>query len=100
MLPPLAATTTRLRRCQWLPPRIGEHNPIQSVCWHCPRNCEAVSWHLVSALRGERVEAPIAKEERWCLHSDHKQNALVNACGVEYQTSAHCVSEQEHRHRS
>ena len=34
-----------------------EHNQIQSVCWHCSRNFEAVSWHLVSALRSERVEA-------------------------------------------
>ena len=45
---------------------------------------------------GRMTDPPLTES----LHSDHKQNALVNACGVEYQTSAHCVSEQEHRHRS
>jgi len=37
---------------------LAHHNPIQSVCWHWPRNLGAVSWHWSSRLSGERAGAP------------------------------------------
>jgi hypothetical protein len=52
MMPPLAATTTRSQKVPMATPRIGEHNPIQSVWWHCPRNFEAL--FLALSLSAER----------------------------------------------
>ena len=56
------------RACQMGASRIVQHNPMQSVPWHCHRNFRSIL-ALISTLRGERVDAPATGLGSWCVHS-------------------------------
>jgi len=56
------------RACQMGASRIVQHNPMQSVPWHCHRNFRSIL-ALISTLRGERVDAPPTGLGSWCVHS-------------------------------
>jgi len=59
--------------------RIVQPNPIQSVPWHGPYKSRTGILALISALTGERVDAPIfAGRSASTLTTRH---LVTNACG-------------------
>src|SRR5215831_7704580 len=71
MLPPLAAHCHP--RVPTGCPRMAQHDPIQSVCWHCPHKSRSGTLALLQIRVGERVGAPAKPGRVVPLYDDIKQ---------------------------
>ena len=71
MLPPLAAHCHP--RVPTGCPRMAQHNPIQSVCWHCPHKSRSGTLALLQIRVGKRVGAPAKPRRVVPLYDDIKQ---------------------------